>query len=152
MLERFGHVRAPYFRLQGAKAGARHTVSVELQLPLEIELVRRPRRSASALPHVLLLSRLKRIVVLHGRDIGGQVTKGEEVHLGRQLNQAISDPGSFQKSKCVVAAGLIRSLEDLTNHFVSRDLDVKWVGSVCHTSKADTEDTTGCSRIHPEHP
>ncbi len=148
MLERFGHLRAPYFRLQGAKAGARHTVSVELQLPLEIELVRRPRRSASA----LLLSRLKRIVVLHGRDIGGQVTKGEEVHLGRQLNQAISDPGSFQKSKCVVAAGLIRSLEDLTNHFVSRDLDVKWVGSVCHTSKADTEDTTGCSRIHPEHP
>lgn len=148
MLERFGHVRAPYFRLQGAKAGARHTVSVELQLPLEIELVRRPRRSASA----LLLSRLKRTVVLHGRDIGGQVTKGEEVHLGRQLNQAISDPGSFQKSKCVVAAGLIRSLEDLTNHFVSRDLDVKWVGSVCHTSKADTEDTTGCSRIHPEHP
>ncbi|MGI9592928.1 MAG: AraC family transcriptional regulator ligand-binding domain-containing protein [Myxococcota bacterium] len=40
VLERFGHVRAPYFRLQGAKAGARHTVSVEMQLPLEIELAR----------------------------------------------------------------------------------------------------------------
>ncbi len=40
VLERFAHVRAPYFRLEGATVGSRHVVSAQIQLPLADELSR----------------------------------------------------------------------------------------------------------------
>ncbi len=38
LIERFAPVRAPYFRLRSATTGSRHAITVEMQLPLPVEL------------------------------------------------------------------------------------------------------------------